>query len=95
MKTVNNYIAVEPFPERNVKHVALKGGLIGVSQKVELIGLKAIFGDDKGTVSPGDVVFVRADLYANEAYNTVFNVADKSFILLPVSVAVMVDKNDQ
>ena len=83
MKTHNKLIAVEPFPTKSIKQVAMKGGLIGVSQKVELQALKVILESDDGRFKPGMKVYVRGDLSAQDFTANIQTIEGQTFILLP------------
>lgn len=79
---MNKLVAVEPFPNKSIKPVAMKGGLIGVAQKVELTPLKVILGSEDGRFTPGMTVWVRGDLSAHDFSANIQNIDGLSFILL-------------
>lgn len=82
MKTYNKLVAVEPFPTKTIQRTVMKGGLIGVAQKVELTGLKVVLESDCCRFRPGMTVWVRGDLAAQDFANNIQNINGKQFILL-------------
>lgn len=91
MKTMNKQIAVEPFPTKSIKPVQLKGGLIGVAQKVELTPLAVILPSEDGRFKPGMKVYVRGDLAAQDFSMNIQNINGKTFILLSETYVMLVD----
>jgi hypothetical protein len=83
--TQNKLIAVSPFPAKSIKPVAMKGGLIGVAQKVELTALDVVLPSDDGKFLPGMKVFVRGDLSAHDFAANTQEIDGKTFILMPES----------
>lgn len=61
----------------------MKGGLVGVAQKIELTGLKVVLPSEDNKFQPGMTVYVRGDLTALEFTANIQNIGGKTFILLP------------
>lgn len=91
MKTMNKQLAVEPFPTKSIKPVTMKGGLIGVSQKVELTGLAVILDSEDGRFKAGMKVYVRGDLSAHDFTTNIQNIGGKTFILIPDTLVQLVE----
>jgi hypothetical protein len=90
IRTLNKLVGVEPFPQKAVKPVTLKGGLIGVAQKVELTPLKVMVPSEDGRFTPGMTVYVRGDLSAQDFSGNIQTIAGLTFILLPESYVQLV-----
>ena len=91
MITTNKLIAVEPFPAKSIKPVVMKGGLIGIAQKVEYAALTVILPSEDGRFKPGMKVYVRGDLSAQDFSANIQNISGFTFILLPDSFVQMFD----
>lgn len=90
LTTVNNTIAVEPFPSSQAEK-EVRNGIAMVKQKHTLQQLKVVFGDNE-KYSPGRVVWVRADQCIANWAKEVFEVESKKFILLPKDQIVLVGR---
>ena len=82
MYTQNKQVAVTPFPTRSIEQTVLKGGLIGVAQKVRLTELTVVLPTEDGKFRPGMRVFVRGDLAVQEFSANIHEIEGKTFILL-------------
>lgn len=91
MMTMNKQVAVSPFPTKSIKPVVMKGGLVGVAQKVELTPLDVILQSEDGRFKPGMKVYVRGDIVVQEFANNVQNIGGKTFVLLPDSYVQLVE----
>jgi hypothetical protein len=94
MFTTNKIIAVEPMPAKSIKQTVMKGGLIGVAQKVELIGLKVILPSEDGRFLPGMKVYVRGDLSVESFSANIQEIEGVTFILLPENYIQLVAKQE-
>ncbi len=89
--TSNKFIAVEPFPQKSIKPIAMKGGLIGVAQKVELTPLKVILDTEDGRFKAGMTVWVKGDLSAQDFSANIQNIDGFTFILMPDNFVLLYD----
>lgn len=87
---MNRLVAVEPLPPKSIKQTTLKGGLMGIAQKVELIGLKVILNSDDGKFKAGQRVFVRGDLSAQDLGANIQEINGLTFVLIPDSYVQLV-----
>lgn len=93
--TLNKLVAVEPFPAKTLKQTVMKGGLIGVAQKVELLGLKVILQSEDRRFFPGDTVYVKGDLSSQDFTSNVQEIEGKTFVLIPDSyIQLLVESDD-
>lgn len=57
---LNNQIATEPFPNKEIK-IKNTGGFAMIEQKGSLTTLRVIAGDKEGTIPPGALVYVNSE----------------------------------
>ena len=91
MMTMNKQVAVSPFPTKSIKPVVMKGGLVGVAQKVELTSLDVILPSEDGRFKPGMKVYVRGDIAVQDYTNNIQNIGGCTFFLLPDSAVMLVE----
>ena len=80
--TQNKLVATTPFPTRSTEQTVLRGGLIGVKQKVTLTELTVVLASEDGRYQPGMKVFVRGDLAVQDSNGNIHEIDGKSFILI-------------
>lgn len=81
--TCNHLIATEPLPPKSIKQTTMKGGLIGVAQKIELMELKVIYQSEDGKYTPGMKVYVRGDLTLEHFGGVIHELNGVQFVLIP------------
>ncbi|NBT57434.1 hypothetical protein EBT16_01495 [bacterium] len=93
--SVNENLAVEPFPTNQVEK-EVKNGLAFVKQKSSLQPLKVVFSDfSKTEYAVGYTVYVRADQCVSTWAKDVFELNGKKFILVPKNQVILVEKDNE
>lgn len=91
MITLNDWIAVTPFPKVGIK-TTFKPGLALMEHTVQLQKLTVVFEarNQQGEPAflPGDVVYLKADAQKHQWAGEVFTEDGKEFILIPKNLLV-------
>lgn len=91
IKTANNKIATEPFPELHVK-MAVQSAFAVVEQKGSLQALKVLFSTEDGSYEPGDTVYVQSEMCKHPAAANVVALGEQKCILLEKNMVVACKK---
>ena len=93
--SVNENVAVEPFPTNQVEK-EVRNGLAVIKQKSTLQPLKVMFSDFWETeYAVGSTVYVRADQCVATWAKDVFDLNGKKFILVPKNQVILVEKDNE
>ncbi len=90
IKAFNKQIACEPIQNRTVAS-EIKSGFAVVKNKVELVKLKVIFGDQDEEIAPGDMVYIKGDTVNHPFCKDVFMIEGVPVILIPLQFVQMVE----
>jgi hypothetical protein len=82
MKVLNGKVALEPFASTEIQ-TKNYGGFAVVAQKVQLIPLKVVFGNDE--IQEGQTVYVHGDATKHPFANQIHELDGKKYILVPIS----------
>lgn len=85
---LNDAIAVEPFKSVGVEKEQ-KSGFAKAKQKVSLVGLRVVHGNDK--IVAGAIVYVRGDYCASVDARNLYELDGQTFFFLPIKEALMVE----